>query len=109
MKKYQIIMASKSGVRGVIIDNMPNEWETILKKHRIYGIIIDLIYEHNIHRSRRRVEWCGENCIRLRHIMKQPFINTFKVKEAIFKDPKLTLTFLMDINYEINQLKNNQK
>ena len=88
---------------------MPYEWETILRKYRIYSTIVDLIYEHNIHRTRRRVEWCGENCIRLRHIMKLTFLRTFKPEEAYFKDSKLTLQFLMNINYEINQLKNQEK
>ena len=98
-------MNTNKGVRGFIVDNMPREWDIILRRHRVFEKTVDMIYLHNIHISRRRVEWMSENISKLRRIINGSFTNSFDITKAVNTYPEYNYDFWSNINFEINQLK----
>ena len=102
-------MSTRKGVRGFIADNIPSEWDIILRRHRVYEKVVDMIYFHNIHRSRRRIEWVSDNILKLRRIINGSFTNSFDISKAIITYPEYNYDFWMNINFEINQLKESYK
>lgn len=100
-------MAKGDGLKGLIRDHMPKEWEIILKRHRVYGLYVDCVYEHNIHKSRRHQIWWKENAIRLKRSLNGMFLFCINLdKISTDKYPK---SFWRQLDAEINELINNFK
>lgn len=100
-------MAKGDGLRGLIRDNMPKEWEVILKRHRVYRMYVDCVYEHNIHKSRRHQFWWKENAIKLKRSLNGMFLYSINLDKIVSdQHPK---SFWIQLNQEINELINNLK
>lgn len=66
------------GVRAAIKDNIPYEWEYILKKHRIYSKYVEYVYNHNIPISWRNKYRYPASVRRVKNILRyMPFLQTF--------------------------------
>ena len=100
-------MAKGDGLKGLIRDKMPNEWEIILKRHRVYRLYVDCVYEHNIHVSRRHKSWLKENSIRLKKSLEGMFL--FCVNLDLISSEKYPKSFWRQLDAEINELINNCK
>jgi len=96
-------------LNALILNKMPAEWETILKRHKVFGIFTKMVYEHSIHKSRRYTNWCKENCIVLRRTLNGNFLNSFNLDKAVEEYPKYSKEFWINIDLEINQLKNSTR
>lgn len=100
-------MAKRDGLRGLIRDHMPKEWEIILKRHRVYKIYVECVYEHNIHISRRHQSWWKENAVKLKRSLNGMFLYSINLDKIISDQyPK---SFWIQLNQEINELINNLK
>lgn len=96
-------------LNALILNKIPSEWETILKRHKVFGIFTRMVYDHSIHKSRRTTNWCKENCIVLRRTLNGNFLNSFNLERAVKEHPKYSKEFWINIDLEINQLKTNLK
>ena len=96
-------------LNALILNKIQPEWETVLKRHRVFGIFTRMVYEHSIHKSRRTTNWCKENCIVLKRTLNGSFLNSFNIEKAIKDYPIYSKEFWMNINFEINQLKESYK
>ena len=96
-------------LNALILNKIQPEWETILKRHKVFGIFVRMIYDHSIHKSRRTANWCKENCIVLRRTLSGNFLNSFNLERAIKEYPNYSKEFWINIDLEINQLKNNTR
>ena len=100
-------MAKGDGLRGLIRDRIPTEWAIILKKHRVYKLYTDAIYEHNIHKSRRYKFWLGENVLKLKRVLNSTFLLAVCMQKL--STPEHPQAFWEQLDVEINELINNFK
>lgn len=67
------------GVRAAIKDNIPFEWEDILRKHKVYSKYVEYVYYHNIPIDWRNKYRYPLSVRRVKHILRYaPFLQTFR-------------------------------